>query len=315
MGSQSRGFSPCLEMLLPIVICCLVTNSSLTQRRKEPPGCCCSQVCSLDDVGSPCGLGSAQHCGCAPTPSVWGREPGRSPAPSRRAARSPGPHPRQTPSVAAVPRPLQSKGREQNWKVLEELWGGQDHCGAFGKQNLFLRQEGSGLDGFLQVTGPHRTPPFTDGKTGSEREQSGRSSRSQTSPAETRQSPPGEEELRHLGHLCHPTPSPPYGPLDQIPGQPPLLTPSQDLQGRLALHCPSPADLTARAQSLLDWLPVPHPRQGARSCQAGHQGSAAPPLPSPAPTPALQEWKGRGCRPPGPPPHPRGDRRPGGLAS
>ena len=29
-------------------------------------------------VGSPRGLGSAQHRGCAPTPSVWGREPGRS---------------------------------------------------------------------------------------------------------------------------------------------------------------------------------------------------------------------------------------------
>lgn len=163
-------------MLLPIVICCLVANSSLTQRRKEPPGCCCSQVYSLGDVGSPCGLGSAQHCGCTPTPSVWGREPGRSPAPSRRAARSPGPHPRQTPSVAAVPRrlPLQSKGREQNWKVLEELWGGEDRCGAFGKPNLFLRQEGSGLDGFPRVTGPHRTPAFTGGETGSEREQSGR---------------------------------------------------------------------------------------------------------------------------------------------
>ena len=49
-------------------------------------------------------------------------------------------HPHQTPSVAAVPRPLpvQSKGREQNWKVLEELWGGENHCGPFGKQNLFL---------------------------------------------------------------------------------------------------------------------------------------------------------------------------------
>lgn len=156
-------------MLLPIVICCLVTNSSRTQRRKEPPGCCCSQIYSLDDVGSPRGLGSAQHCGCAPTPSVWGREPGWS---RSTLTRSPGPHPRQTPSVAAVPRPLplQSKGREQNWKVLEELWGGEDHCGTFGKQNLFLRHEGSGLDGFLQVTGPHRTPAFTDGKTGSERE-------------------------------------------------------------------------------------------------------------------------------------------------
>ena len=46
---------------------------------------------------------------------------------------------RTRPSVAAVPGPLpvQSKGREQNWKVLEELWGGEDHCGPFGKQNLF----------------------------------------------------------------------------------------------------------------------------------------------------------------------------------
>lgn len=216
-------------MLLPIVICCHVTNSSQTQRRKEPPGCCCSRIYSLDDVGSPRSLGSAQHCGCAPTPSVWGRELGRSPAPSRRAARSLGPHPRQTPSVAAAPRPLplQSKGREQNWKVLEELWGGEDHCGAFGKQNLFLRHEGSGLDGFLQVTGPHRTPAFTDGKTGSERQQSGRSSGSQTSPAETRQSPPGEEELRHLCHRSTP-PCPPI----RTPGSDSWPAASPDPQAR-----------------------------------------------------------------------------------
>lgn len=74
--------------------------------------------------------------------------------------------------MAAVPRPLpiQSKGREQNWKVLEELWGGEDHCGPFGKQNLFLQHEGSGLDRFVQVTGLNRTPAFTDGKAEALRE-------------------------------------------------------------------------------------------------------------------------------------------------
>ena len=66
------------------------------------------------------------------------QHPGRATPPAPPPTPSPGTT-RTRPSVAAVPGPLpvQSKGREQNWKVLEELWGGEGHCGPVGKQNLF----------------------------------------------------------------------------------------------------------------------------------------------------------------------------------
>lgn len=175
VGSQSERFSSRPEIFLPILIYCCVTNYLQTQSRKQPSIAFAHKSTIWVKLGgddpsllpragawSSVVVAPLRGLGCVTAGWLTEREPSRScPTLMMGPPRLPGIRSHHTPSVEAVSKPLpppDSRERDKTGKFWKSLWDGNYHRSRFEKENPFLRHEGSGLDGFVQVTRP---PPHT----------------------------------------------------------------------------------------------------------------------------------------------------------